>query len=40
MTATERMRRMRQRRQVEQSTSHADDATPDASSQAMKGSRQ
>jgi hypothetical protein len=35
MTAAERMRRMRQRRQVEATTSRADAATPDASSQAM-----
>jgi hypothetical protein len=36
MTAAERMRRMmQQRRQVEASTSRADAATPDASSQAM-----
>jgi hypothetical protein len=34
ITAAERMRRMRQRRQVEASTSRADAATPDASSQA------
>jgi hypothetical protein len=32
MTAAEQMRRMRQRRQLEVSTSHADPATPDASS--------
>jgi hypothetical protein len=35
LTAAERMRRMRQRRQVEASTSRADAATPDAISQAM-----
>jgi transcription elongation GreA/GreB family factor len=35
MTAAERMRRMRQRRQFEASTSRTDAATPDASSQAM-----
>jgi hypothetical protein len=35
MTEAERMGRMRQRRQFEVSTSRADAATPDASSQAM-----
>jgi hypothetical protein len=35
ITAAERMRRMRQRQQVEASTSRADAATPEASSQAM-----
>jgi hypothetical protein len=35
MTAAERMRRRRQRRQFEASTSRADAATPKASSQAM-----
>jgi hypothetical protein len=35
MTAAELMWRMRQRRRVETSTSRADAATPDASSQAM-----